>query len=178
MDARAARLHSIRQALSDAREKNLAAVSDDHHPPAPAAVPATPAAAEVTSRALSSRTRKRRRAAEPNDVVSKDMACRAGRLHRFTASAAPPDGEAVPITYGGRGELKPGAADRVVDELRDVAERKARARKVVKDDDGEGDIGYINEDNRRFNKVVDRMYEKHEVVKEIKDNLERGTALP
>ena len=40
---------------------------------------------------------------------------------------------------------------------------------------GDADIDYINERNSKFNQKLDRFYSKY--TKEIKDNLERGTAL-
>ena len=40
---------------------------------------------------------------------------------------------------------------------------------------GDGDIDYINDRNMVFNKKLDRFYAKH--TREIRENLERGTAL-
>jgi pre-mRNA-splicing factor SYF2 len=39
----------------------------------------------------------------------------------------------------------------------------------------DGDIDYINDRNMRFNKKLDRFYSTY--TKEIRDNLERGTAI-
>ncbi|KAI8904831.1 SYF2 splicing factor-domain-containing protein [Gorgonomyces haynaldii] len=56
-----------------------------------------------------------------------------------------------------------------------LKEREQRAnfskRKFKKDDT----VDYINDRNKRFNKKVARAFDAH--TKEIKDNLERGTAL-
>lgn len=38
------------------------------------------------------------------------------------------------------------------------------------------DVDYINDRNEKFNKRIDRAFGQH--TKEIKANLERGTALP
>jgi pre-mRNA-splicing factor SYF2 len=38
-----------------------------------------------------------------------------------------------------------------------------------------GDIDYINDRNMKFNQKLDRFYSKY--TKDIKDNLERGTAI-
>ncbi len=40
---------------------------------------------------------------------------------------------------------------------------------------GDGDINYINDRNMKFNQKLDRFYSKY--TKDIKDNLERGTAI-
>lgn len=49
-------------------------------------------------------------------------------------------------------------------------ETRSRERKEVKDD-----ISWINEKNRVFNQKIARFYDKY--TKEIRENLERGTAL-
>ena len=54
-----------------------------------------------------------------------------------------------------------------------IAKRDKYSRRRVHDDDA--DIDYINERNMKFNKKLERFYNVH--TKDIKDNLERGTAV-
>lgn len=66
------------------------------------------------------------------------------------------------------------AIDRVVDKLAlDNEKRKKFSRKRANDD--KGDITYINERNRVFNKKIARYYDKY--TEEIRASFERGTAL-
>merc|ERR1712088_464413 len=51
--------------------------------------------------------------------------------------------------------------------------REKYSRRRMHDDDA--DIDYINERNMKFNQKLERFYGKY--TKEIKDNLERGTAV-
>lgn len=129
---------------------------------------------------------------EDDDVVSKALARRVSKARRAggarSAGAGADTGGvsaelggaasvAEVVSYGGAGKLQAGAAELVAKELVDEEQRRARAQRPPGADDDADDIGFINEHNRRFNKVVDKMYGKHEAVQEIKDNLERGTAL-
>lgn len=54
-----------------------------------------------------------------------------------------------------------------------VAKREKYSRRRMHDDDA--DIDYINERNMKFNKKLERFY--NDYTKDIKDNLERGTAV-
>merc|ERR1712130_750014 len=54
-----------------------------------------------------------------------------------------------------------------------IAKRKNFHRRRIHDEDK--DITYINERNRKFNEKIDRSYSKY--TQEIKQNLERGTAI-
>jgi pre-mRNA-splicing factor SYF2 len=54
-----------------------------------------------------------------------------------------------------------------------IAKRDKFSRRRKHDDDA--DIDYINERNMQFNKKLERFYNVH--TKDIKDNLERGTAV-
>ncbi|GAA5862148.1 hypothetical protein JCM8547_007756 [Rhodosporidiobolus lusitaniae] len=64
--------------------------------------------------------------------------------------------------------------DRVIGKLnQDLDKRQKRSRKRENED--EGDITWINEKNRMFNKKLSRYYD--DVTKETRDNFERGTAL-
>ncbi|GAA5933083.1 hypothetical protein JCM1841_000812, partial [Sporobolomyces salmonicolor] len=51
--------------------------------------------------------------------------------------------------------------------------RQKRSRKRENED--QGDITWINEKNRQFNRKLARYYD--DVTKETRDNFERGTAL-
>ncbi|TFK53055.1 SYF2-domain-containing protein [Heliocybe sulcata] len=66
------------------------------------------------------------------------------------------------------------AIDRVVEKLnRDIDKKRKFSRKRANED--EGDITYINERNRVFNKKIARFYDKY--TAEIRASFERGTAL-
>ena len=68
----------------------------------------------------------------------------------------------------------PSAIDNMVKDLEgQIAKRKKISRRRTHNDDA--DIDYINEKNARFNKKLERFYGEH--TTEIKQNLERGTAL-
>ncbi|WFD32912.1 SYF2 splicing factor [Malassezia sp. CBS 17886] len=67
-----------------------------------------------------------------------------------------------------------GAVDRLVSHVnheQDAIRRRSRRRA----EDPDAEITYINEKNKHFNKKIKRYYDEH--TKEIRDNLERGTAL-
>jgi len=66
------------------------------------------------------------------------------------------------------------AIDRVVAKMnRDIDKKGKFSRKRL--DEDEGDITYINERNRVFNKKIARYYDKY--ISEIRASFERGTAL-
>nr|CAG4643525.1 EOG090X0ECA [Ilyocryptus agilis] len=68
----------------------------------------------------------------------------------------------------------PDAVNRMVEDLhKQIDKREKYSRRRRHDDDAE--IDYINERNMRFNKKLDRFY--GEFTTEIKQNLERGTAI-
>uniref|UniRef100_A0AAG5DMJ7 Pre-mRNA-splicing factor SYF2 n=1 Tax=Anopheles atroparvus TaxID=41427 RepID=A0AAG5DMJ7_ANOAO len=68
----------------------------------------------------------------------------------------------------------PKAIDNMVKDLEgQIAKRKKFSRRRTHNDDA--DIDYINEKNARFNKKLERFYGEH--TAEIKQNLERGTAI-
>ncbi|KAF8693975.1 hypothetical protein AX14_002227 [Amanita brunnescens Koide BX004] len=74
------------------------------------------------------------------------------------------------------GDNKPSedAIDRVVSKInRDIDKKGKFSRKRLNED--EGDITYINERNRVFNKKIARYYDKY--TAEIRASFERGTAL-
>ncbi|PVF98719.1 SYF2-domain-containing protein [Serendipita vermifera] len=66
------------------------------------------------------------------------------------------------------------AIDRVVNKLNnDLDKRRKWSRKRTNED--EGDVTYINERNKVFNKKIARFYDKY--TKEIRESFERGTAV-
>lgn len=66
------------------------------------------------------------------------------------------------------------AIDRVIGRLNvDLDRRSKRSRERKNEDDG--DVTYINESNKHFNKKLERYLHAH--TQDIRDNLERGTAL-
>jgi len=68
----------------------------------------------------------------------------------------------------------PEALDRLAkDTEAQIAKRDKFSRRRMHDDDA--DIDYINERNMKFNQKLERFYGKY--TKDIKDNLERGTAV-
>ncbi|OWZ65828.1 hypothetical protein AYX14_03229 [Cryptococcus neoformans] len=71
------------------------------------------------------------------------------------------------------GDNKPSedAVDRVISKINKDIGKKKRAKK----DDEDGEINYINERNKVFNKKISRYFDKY--TKEIRANFERGTAL-
>lgn len=85
------------------------------------------------------------------------------------------------IFYGGANTISQGlhkdtpkAIDNMVGDLeKQMLKRKTFSRRRTHNDDA--DIDYINEKNARFNKKLERFYGEH--TTEIKQNLERGTAI-
>ncbi|KAL1464141.1 hypothetical protein WDU94_003815 [Cyamophila willieti] len=66
------------------------------------------------------------------------------------------------------------AVDKMVDDLeKQISKREKYSRRRTHNDDA--DIDYINERNMKFNKKLERFYGEH--TAEIKQNLERGTAI-
>ncbi|KAG7177353.1 pre-mRNA-splicing factor syf2-like [Homarus americanus] len=66
------------------------------------------------------------------------------------------------------------AIDSMVDDLeKQIAKREKYSRRRIFDDDA--DINFINERNMKFNKKLERFYGDY--TEEIKQNLERGTAV-
>lgn len=85
------------------------------------------------------------------------------------------------VFYGGANTImqglhkdSPAAIDKMVEDLeQQIDKRKKFSRRRTHNDDA--DIDFINERNSRFNKKLDRFYGEH--TAEIKQNLERGTAI-
>jgi len=81
---------------------------------------------------------------------------------------------AAALTYGQSADISDEAMNRMVGELVEKGNRaKNYSRRRAFNE--EEDVNYINKRNAHFNKKVERAYGEH--TKEIKLNLERGTAL-
>ena len=79
------------------------------------------------------------------------------------------------LAYGGNGAVPQEAIDRMAAELEEQKKKRlnfSRRRKHYE----ERDVTHINDRNAHFNKKLDRAFGEH--TREIKANLERGTALP
>lgn len=92
------------------------------------------------------------------------------------AAAAAAASSAAPssLSYGGVSTASKAGVDRMVAELAEGQKRKEKfsRRRPFNEDE---DVNYINERNRVFTKKLQRAYEPYTL--EIKQNLERGTAL-
>ncbi|XP_058834712.1 pre-mRNA-splicing factor Syf2 [Topomyia yanbarensis] len=78
------------------------------------------------------------------------------------------------VVLQGMHKDSPKAVDKMVKDLeQQIDKRKKFSRRRTHNDDA--DIDYINEKNARFNKKLERFYGEH--TTEIKQNLERGTAI-
>jgi peptidyl-prolyl isomerase H (cyclophilin H) len=64
-------------------------------------------------------------------------------------------------------------AKRLANEMKRRAEKKANQKRKI--DFDETDVSYINDRNKRFNQKISRNFDEH--TAEIRQNLERGTAL-
>jgi len=59
--------------------------------------------------------------------------------------------------------------------LSSTINRADAKKRRVKAEDPNADVDYINDSNKRFNKSISRAFDAY--THDIKDNLERGTAL-
>ncbi|KAF5745348.1 putative Pre-mRNA-splicing factor syf2 [Tripterygium wilfordii] len=83
--------------------------------------------------------------------------------------------EASSLQYGKAPKISEDKIDRMVKELKDRDEKRNSFSRRRKFHD-EKDIDSINDRNEHFNKKIERAFGKYTL--EIKNNLERGTALP
>ncbi|KAG9243491.1 SYF2 splicing factor-domain-containing protein [Calycina marina] len=67
------------------------------------------------------------------------------------------------------------AVERMVQDLQRAEENRLKKRKERLGAAEDGDVTYINDKNKQFNKKLDRFYNKY--TAEIRDSFERGTAL-
>ncbi|KAJ2940433.1 hypothetical protein O0L34_g115 [Tuta absoluta] len=78
------------------------------------------------------------------------------------------------VIIHGMHEDRKDAIDKMVNDIEgQIAKRQKYSRRRTHNDDA--DIDYINERNAKFNKKLERFYGEH--TAEIKQNLERGTAI-
>ena len=78
-----------------------------------------------------------------------------------------------PVMEGNRKDPKDAIDSMVKDLDNQIERRKKFSRRRLHND--EADIDYINEKNKRLNKKLSRFYDEY--TKEIKESLERGTAV-
>ncbi|XP_065056960.1 pre-mRNA-splicing factor syf2-like [Rhopilema esculentum] len=78
------------------------------------------------------------------------------------------------LSHGGEGKVSEAAVDRMVEDLGKQIQKREKFHRRRQHFD-EADIDYINERNKKFNEKAERYYGKY--TEEIKQNLERGTAI-
>lgn len=78
------------------------------------------------------------------------------------------------LGYGGEGHVSEDKIDHMCEDLDKQEEKRSKFHRRRQHFD-EADIDYINERNAQFNKKAERFYGKY--TQEIKQNLERGTAI-
>jgi hypothetical protein len=183
------RLHALRETLAAARRENLCAVEAEGRRLAGVSLPAQKKEERGEKKRL-------RVLAQEHDVEDEAMTSRlrqrVARMERVAAEATIAlglnldvdvgTGRDVPdsniVVFGGQSVLKRGAAELVAAEVTDAGRRRVTGRVRDKFDEEKDEIGFINDHNRKFNARLDKHYGKYESVRSIKDNLERGTALP
>lgn len=97
-----------------------------------------------------------------------------GAYKKSTAEWGEDDQDADSLAYGQHDAVSKAGLERMAADVEAQIEKRAqfsRRRRHLAD----SDIDYINERNRVFNKKLDRFYNKY--TQEIRDNLERGTAV-
>eukprot|EP00871_Galdieria_phlegrea_P004224 jgi/Galph1/4802/GphlegSOOS_G3455.1 len=80
------------------------------------------------------------------------------------------------LEYGQNVPVRPERLQTLVNELEETEARRSKFSKWHKFDEETADISFINERNRRFNDKIARSFDEY--TAEIRQNLERGTALP
>lgn len=96
--------------------------------------------------------------------------------HYERTKAQQTDGDSVSgymSTYGGEGKVETKHLQRLTDAVDANVQRKMKSKRDEFFE--EADVDYINSQNEKFNKKLQRYYNPH--TREIKANLERGTAL-
>ncbi|GAC97819.1 splicing factor [Pseudozyma hubeiensis SY62] len=113
---------------------------------------------------------------KPDLAAYKKQTQQAGSSHLATPaslSLTRPDTRAHDELHYGTHQPNDDAVDRVITHL-NAEKQKIKNRSRRRNDDGE-EVNYINDSNRHFNKKLKRFYDKQ--TQEIRENLERGTAL-
>jgi SYF2 splicing factor len=183
------RFRALRETLSAARRENLCAVEAEGRRLAGVSLPAQKKEGRGEKKRL-------RAPAQEHDVEDEAMTSRlrqrVARMERVAAEATTAVGLNLDVdvetggdvtgsnivVFGGQGVLKRGAAELVAAEVTDADRRRVTGRVRDKFDEEKDEIGFINDHNRKFNARLDKHYGKYDSVRSIKDNLERGTALP
>lgn len=78
------------------------------------------------------------------------------------------------LMYGSNNKVSEKGIDRMVADIEKQVEKRSKYHRRRQHND-EADIDYINERNMKFNQKAERFYGQY--TKEIKQNLERGTAV-
>lgn len=93
--------------------------------------------------------------------------------HALVPAAAAADVPPAVATYG---QHRPSstAVDRLVSHLNHEQDH-IRSRSRARADDPDAEVNYINKRNKHFNHKIERYYDEY--TREIRENLERGTAL-
>ncbi len=191
----AERLTALRLRLEKARADNLQAVEEEGRKP----IPVSTKSKSVDDDALGIRRkniakRKRKRGTsrggaivdangshedDEDDPVLKSINARAAEIVPESKLSREPQHNSAPMVYGGTsGAVSVEQSDRLVADLKEAEERRARFHRRRAFVEDKADISFINEGNRNFNRILGKHYDKHESVRKIKESLERGTALP
>lgn len=114
---------------------------------------------------------------EDDELRAMKRRARAVHIDAISEAKATESTETVKVVqYGGAGTVEREGMDRMVNELQEVQKRRERLWRRRTFDEENADVTFINEGNRMFNRTLERHYGRHESVKKIKDDLERGTA--
>jgi pre-mRNA-splicing factor SYF2 len=111
---------------------------------------------------------------ESTSLLARSIPAQSAAAAAAAAQAKASEGQVVTAVYGGVNKPSKAGVDRMVAELAEGQKRKEKfsRRRAFNEDE---DVNYINERNRIFNKKAMRAYEPYTL--EIKQNIERGTAL-
>lgn len=174
------RLAQVRLRLKKARGDNLQAAEEEGRHPRRLQCDDD---GDVRPRKSGVSKRKRRRilsgndSDEDGDPILRSLTARAAKIARDETDA--PDTGAVPAVYGGSsGGVSNAKAERLVADLKETELRRTRFHRRRAFVEDRADISFINEGNRSYNRILDKHYDGFESVRNIKENLERGTALP
>lgn len=175
------RLAQVRLRLKKARGDNLQAAEEEGR--CPRRVPGHEDKDARPRKTMTAKRKRRREAAvegesdEEVDPIVRSLNARAAKISRGDDDA--PDTGTVPSVYGGTsGAVGAVQAERLVNDLRETEKRRARFNRRRAFVEDRADISFINEGNRTYNRILEKHYDGYESVRNIKESLERGTALP
>lgn len=200
MTSAAERLSALKEKLKVAREDNLQAVKDEGKRRVVVINDSNNRDIEYTRQherehlsghQKESKSRKRARTSdsaieidsadeaegENEDGRMRSMKRRARRL-KLQNGGEEREGDADGVVeYGKTGhDVSAEDVERMREELRETEKRREKLWRRRAFDEERSDINFINEENRLFNRKLDKHFDKFESVKKIKDSLERGTA--